>query len=214
MSWLFRTCIRLQTSLDHRFLRFGMTVQEASVLLRCVEAREVTPGHLSVALGRDKGKISRFVDRLETRRLLTRHIDRRDRRVSLLRPTAKGKRVARDLASVFGTIRKELFVGVREIDVLRLNRMLPQLYKNAIRIGSRPKRSVGRERRRIGRNRINSQMSAIERQGVLTGRAEPVEDKDPSKTLAMDRTDRGKVLVLNEQNQSEHLATAGRVALT
>jgi hypothetical protein len=27
-----------------RFLRFGMTVQEASVLLRCVEARRVTPG--------------------------------------------------------------------------------------------------------------------------------------------------------------------------
>jgi hypothetical protein len=28
MSWLFQTCIRLQTSLDRRFLRFGMTVQE------------------------------------------------------------------------------------------------------------------------------------------------------------------------------------------
>ena len=38
MSWLFQRCIRLQTSLDRRFLRFGMTVQEASVLLRCVEA--------------------------------------------------------------------------------------------------------------------------------------------------------------------------------
>jgi hypothetical protein len=44
MSWLFQTCIRLQTSLDRRFLGFGMTVQEASVLLRCVEARSSHPG--------------------------------------------------------------------------------------------------------------------------------------------------------------------------
>src|SRR6266480_3223839 len=69
-SWLFQTCIRLQTSLDRRFLRFGMTVQEASVLLRCVEARRITPGQLAVALGRDKGKVTRFVHRLESSRLL------------------------------------------------------------------------------------------------------------------------------------------------
>lgn len=82
-SWLFQTCIKLQTSLDRRFLRFGMTVQEANVLLRCVEARTVTPGKLAIALGRDKGKITRFVDRLESSRLLTRDIDQRDRRFSI-----------------------------------------------------------------------------------------------------------------------------------
>ena len=65
MSWMFQTCIKLQTSLDRRFLRFGMTVQEASVLLRCVEARNITPGQLAVGLGRDKGMITRFIDRLE-----------------------------------------------------------------------------------------------------------------------------------------------------
>lgn len=105
-SWLFQTCIKLQTSLDRRFLRFGMTVQEANVLLRCVEARTVTPGKLAIALGRDKGKITRFVDRLESSRLLTRDIDQRDRRFSILKPTAKGKQVARALVSVFDSIRK------------------------------------------------------------------------------------------------------------
>src|SRR6267378_4290281 len=65
VSWLFRTCIRLQTSLDRRFLKFGMTLQEASVLLCCVEDRRTTPGQLAIALGRDKGKITRFIDRLE-----------------------------------------------------------------------------------------------------------------------------------------------------
>jgi DNA-binding MarR family transcriptional regulator len=149
-SWLFQTCIRLQSSLDRRLLRFGMTAQEASVLLRCVEARRITPGQLAIALGRDKGKITRFVDRLESRRLLTRGIDRRDRRFSILKPTAKGKQVARVLASVFDSIRKELFAGILESDVLRLGKMLPQLHKNAVHVGSRHKRDAVRGRKRIG----------------------------------------------------------------
>src|ERR1700682_1765118 len=149
-SWLFQTCIKLQTSLDRRFLRFGMTVQEASVLLRCVEAQRITPGQLAIALGRDKGKITRVVDRLESSRLLTRDIDPRDRRFSILKPTAKGKQVARALVSVFDSIRKELFVRVLESDVLRLGKMLPQLHKNAVQIGKKRGDWEGQRKRRIG----------------------------------------------------------------
>jgi DNA-binding MarR family transcriptional regulator len=127
-----------------------MTVQEASVLLRSVEARRITPGQLAIALGRDKGKITRFVDRLESSRLLTRDIDPRDRRCSILKPTAKGKKVGLALASVFDSIRKELFVGILESDVRRLAQMLRQLHKNAAGIGSRKQRDGVRRRRRIG----------------------------------------------------------------
>src|SRR4029077_16270609 len=112
MSWLFQTSIRLQTSLDRRFLRFGMTVQEAGVLLRCVEARSVTPGQLAVGLGRDKGMITRFINRLEVSRLIGRHTNPHDRRFSVIRPTTKGKQLARELANVFEHIRKELFAGM------------------------------------------------------------------------------------------------------
>ena len=131
MSWLFQTCIRMQTSLDRRFLRFGMTVQEASVLLRCVEARSITPGQLAVGLGRDKGMITRFVKRLEQSSLLARDINQRDRRFADLKPTAKGKRVARELAAVFYQVRRELFVGIAESDVQRLSNMLALLHRNA-----------------------------------------------------------------------------------
>jgi len=152
MSWLFQTCIRLQTSLDRRFLRFGMTVQEASVLLRCVEARSITPGQLAVSLGRDKGMITRFIDRLERSRLIARDINQRDRRFADLKPTAKGKRVARDLAAVFYEVRKELFVGISESDIERLSNMLARLHKNSADIGSQQKCTAVRRRRRIGRH--------------------------------------------------------------
>jgi hypothetical protein len=103
-----------------------------------------------MALGRDSGKITRFVDRLESSRLVTREIGRRDRRFSILKPTAKGKQLARDLASVFDSIREELFAGISESDVLQLGKLLPQLYKNAVCIGSRQKCEAVRERKRIG----------------------------------------------------------------
>jgi DNA-binding MarR family transcriptional regulator len=147
LSRLFRTCITLQTSLNRRFLRFRMTVQEASVLLRCVEARKISLGELSVILGRDRGTITRFIDRLEASRLVTRDISLRDGRISVIRPTRKGKQIARALAGVFEKIRKELFVGILESDEFRLGRVLPQLDKNATRIGSRQRHDPGRRGR-------------------------------------------------------------------
>ena len=157
LSWLFQTCIRLQTSLDRRFLRFGMTVQEASVLLRCIEARNITPGQLAVRLGRDKGMITRFIDRLESSGLITRGINPRDRRFSVLKPTGKGKQVARDLASQFDHIRKELFVGTSESDVRRLSKALAQLHKNAADIGSLQKCAAVRQHRRIGGHEVKEE---------------------------------------------------------
>jgi DNA-binding MarR family transcriptional regulator len=157
MSWLFQTSIRLQTSLDRRFLRFGMTVQEASVLLRCVEARSVTPGQLAVGLGRDKGMITRFIDRLEDSRLIARHLNPRDRRFSILKPTAKGRQTALDLARLFDEIRKELFLGMLESEVGELSRMMALLHKNAVGIGSAQKCDVLRQRRRIGRPEIKAE---------------------------------------------------------
>ena len=157
MSWLFQTCIRLQTSLDRRFLRFGMTVQEAGVLLRCVEAKSVTPGQLAVGLARDKGMITRFIHRLEVSRLIVRQTNPGDRRFSVIKPTAKGKQLARGLADVFNQIRKELFAGMLESDVQGLSRMMALLHKNAVDIGSRQKCDVVRQRSRIGTRRIKAE---------------------------------------------------------
>jgi MarR family transcriptional regulator, transcriptional regulator for hemolysin len=195
VSWLFQTCIRLQTSLDRRFLRFGMSVQEANVLLHCVEARKITPGQLAVVLGRDKGKITRFVDRLETSRLVTRDIDRRDKRISVIKPTGRGKQIARDLACVFDNIRNELFAGIPESDVRRLGQMLPRLNKNAVRIGSRRHKSQVRGRSRIGRHRVKSQ-------GWETGQAQapaniltPSPNGLPANTLGLEQEGRESGLI-------------------
>lgn len=149
LSWFFHTCIALQTSLNRRFLGLGMTAQEASVLMRCVEAGKTSPGNLAMLLGRDKGMVTRFVDHLEASRLVTREVNRRDRRYSVIAPTREGKRMARKVACVFDSIRKELFAGIVESEVCLLNGLLPRLRKNAVAIGSRNDMKAIRPRRRI-----------------------------------------------------------------
>jgi hypothetical protein len=96
--------------------------------------------------------ITRFIDRLEDSRLIVRHVNPRDRRFSILKPTAKGKQTARDLASLFDEIRKELFAGMLETEVCELSGMMPRLHNNAVDIGSAEKCEAVRQRKGIGRN--------------------------------------------------------------
>jgi DNA-binding MarR family transcriptional regulator len=205
VSWLFQTCIRLQTSLDRRFLRFGMTVQEASVLLRCVEARRITPGQLAVTLGRDNGKITRFIDRLESRRFLTRDINRRDRRISIIKPTAKGKRLARDLRYIFDSIRKELFVGILESDVRRLGQMLPQLHKNATRIGTRRQRSRVRRRSWIGNHGMKTQGPETSQTQVAANILTLSPNSHAANALAIEQGGHESELIRNERSGEENI---------
>ena len=203
-SWLFQTCIKLQTSLDRRFLRFGMTVQEASVLLRCVEARRITPGQLAISLGRDRGKITRFVDRLESSRLLTRDIDPCDRRFSILKPTAKGKQVARALESVFDSIRKELFLGILESDVRRLGKMLPQLHKNAVHVGLRHEGEVVRRLKRIGSHGMKMEGPMTSKPQIAADVLTPSPNGDATNTVPIGQEGHETEPIRREQSSEEN----------
>lgn len=150
LSWLLQTCFKLQASLDQRFLSLGITFQEAAVLMRCVEAGEIVASRLALILARDKGKITRFVDRLEAAELVKRLANPRDRRYSVIKATPKGRRLAERIASMFDQIREELFVGVPDRDIQRLGRTLLRLHGNAARISSERRGSGGQRTRRIG----------------------------------------------------------------
>jgi DNA-binding MarR family transcriptional regulator len=134
ISRLFRTSIRLQTAFDRCFSPFGMTAQEAAVLLHCAEEGETSAGKLARAMGRDKGKITRFVDRLETSGFLTRKSDPRDHRLLIIKATNRGRRVVPQLKMRFEEVRSQFFEGVLNVDIDRLETVLSQLHANAERL--------------------------------------------------------------------------------
>lgn len=134
ISRLFRTSIRLQTAFDRCFSQFGVTAQEAAVLLHCAEEGETSAGKLATAMGRDKGKITRFVDRLETSGFLTRKSDPRDHRLLIIKATSKGRRVVPQLKVRFEEVRSQFFEGVLNVDIDKLETVLSQLHANAERL--------------------------------------------------------------------------------
>jgi|SRR5579864_2841298 len=134
ISRLFLTSIRLQTAFDRCFSQFGMTAQEAAVLIHCAEEGETSAGKLATAMGRDKGKITRFVDRLEAGGFLTRRNDPRDHRLLIIKATSRGRRVAPNLRIRFEEVRSQFFQGILNVDIDKLETVLSQLHANAERL--------------------------------------------------------------------------------
>jgi DNA-binding MarR family transcriptional regulator len=134
ISRLFLTSIRLQTAFDRCFSQFGMTAQEAAVLVHCAEEGETSAGKLAKTMGRDKGKITRFLDRLETSGFLTRKSDPRDHRLLIIKATNRGRRVVPLLKMRFEEVRGQFFEGVLNIDIDKLETVLSQLHANAERL--------------------------------------------------------------------------------
>jgi DNA-binding MarR family transcriptional regulator len=134
ISRLFRTSIRLQTAFDRCFSKFGMTAQEAAVLVHCAEDGETSAGKLAKAMGRDKGKITRFVDRLEASGFVSRRNDPRDHRLLIIKATSKGLRFAPQLKTRFEEVRSQFFEGVLNVDIDKLETLLSQLHANAERL--------------------------------------------------------------------------------
>jgi DNA-binding MarR family transcriptional regulator len=131
VSLLFRASIKLQKTFDRCFVRFRMSAQEAAVLIRCVEAGEISARRLADIMSRDKGKITRFVDRLEAGNFLNRKSNPRDHRSLVIKATSRGRRVAPRLKVMFEEIRKQFFAGVLANDIDQLGSVLSQMYANA-----------------------------------------------------------------------------------
>jgi DNA-binding MarR family transcriptional regulator len=131
VSMLLRMGVWLQRACDQRFSEFGMTAQDAALLLHCAEAGEITQGELADAVGRNKSKITRFADRLEPKGFLSRNMNTRDRRRSTIRVTKKGHRLAPLLKARFAEVRDELFRGILDMDIAQIEAAFAVLEANA-----------------------------------------------------------------------------------
>jgi DNA-binding MarR family transcriptional regulator len=134
LSRLFRTSTRLQTAFDRSFSQYGMTAQEAAVLVHCAEEGGISAGKLAAAVGRDKGKITRSVDRLKRNGFLIRKNNPRDHRLQIISATNKGRRLTPYLKIRFEEVRAQFFEGVQNADMGRLEDLLSQLQANAERL--------------------------------------------------------------------------------
>jgi DNA-binding MarR family transcriptional regulator len=134
LETLLQTGLRLQTSLNKHFLKLGLTMIDATVVLRCIESPSgATPGKLAAAIGRDKGLVTRVIDRLQKKRFVVRVNGRHDRRITFIQPTSKAKKLAPALRALFAGIHRQLLDETHDSDLDRLFQLLAKLQQNADR---------------------------------------------------------------------------------
>lgn len=109
---------------------FGITVYQGSVLLNCARHEANTPAALAALNGLDISTMSRMIDRLEKKGLLTRAHSTKDRRQVLVRITPKGRAIVRKGLPVAQRVALRAWRGVTEREKEALRSLVQKILAN------------------------------------------------------------------------------------
>ncbi|RQH05019.1 MarR family winged helix-turn-helix transcriptional regulator [Paraburkholderia dinghuensis] len=109
---------------------FGVTSQQASVLLMVASGKCVLAAELAREYGIDASAVTRLVDRLEQRGLLERVRSSEDRRAVRLALTPEGQAIAACMPTIFTTVSDKLMNGLSSEETGFLKNMLRRVLAN------------------------------------------------------------------------------------
>jgi DNA-binding MarR family transcriptional regulator len=128
-SLLHQAARDLATTLERQLAPFGVTAQQAALLLHA-NRQQSSPSQLMTVLGTDTAGMTKLLDRLEAKDLIERHPNPGDRRSVVIALTEHGRELAPRLAPVFGRITKQLFSGFSTDEIRVLTTMLERMRGN------------------------------------------------------------------------------------
>ncbi|MGE3302829.1 MAG: MarR family winged helix-turn-helix transcriptional regulator [Hyphomonadaceae bacterium] len=109
----------------------GVSVAEWVLLRALYGADAMSPSRLAGELGMTKGAITKIVDRLVARKMVSRRPDPSDGRGQSISLTASGARLTPELAALADRNDQEHFAKLSASDRKTLRRLLQQLVKDA-----------------------------------------------------------------------------------
>jgi DNA-binding MarR family transcriptional regulator len=121
----------LATALDRQLAPFGVTAQQAALLLHAAR-QPASPSQLMTALGTDTAGMTKLADRLEAKGLIERHRNPQDRRSVLISLTGHGQALVPRLRPVFGRVTSQLFNGFSTQEISVLTTMLERMRGNLV----------------------------------------------------------------------------------
>ncbi len=116
-------------TLDRRLAPLGLTAQQAA-LLHNASASGASPGQLRDAVGTDTAGMTRLLDRLEAKGLLTRRPNPADRRSVLVEPTEAGLALVPRLVPLFSEVAGQLFAGFSDDETASFTSFLRRMSEN------------------------------------------------------------------------------------
>lgn len=118
----------LTTVVERLLAPFGVTAQQAAVLLYAESFP--SPNQLAAAVGTDTAGMTRLLDRLAGKGLLSRQKHPADRRAIVIELTESGRALLPQLAPVFGQASQLLFTDFSAAELDGLNGMLGRMLAN------------------------------------------------------------------------------------
>jgi DNA-binding MarR family transcriptional regulator len=124
----------LRTAVDRQVQPLGLTMQQAELVVWTHRQRSATPTQLTELLLTDDAGVSRLIDRLEAKGLITRRVHRRDRRSRELRLTPSGRALATRLMRFAARGNEKILAGLSPQETAQLRRLLLRVSDNLRRI--------------------------------------------------------------------------------
>lgn len=124
----------LRTALETELAELGLTTQQGAVLMR-VALGENTQIQLAQLVGTDTAGMSRLVDRLVAKGLVTREANPDDRRSSVVVPTEAGRALLPRVMPLYGKVGGQLLDGFTEEEKDRAADLLLRMRENLRALG-------------------------------------------------------------------------------
>ena len=126
----------------------GLTQGEAHILALLAHSGPANVAHLHRGLAHKRSTLTSILDRLAKRGLITRKVGETDRRTFVVRPTAKGRKLARRIHHHLSALERAVIHRVNATDIKGFNRVVVALEQEAYqRFGSRGIRQSGERKK-------------------------------------------------------------------
>lgn len=129
--WVTRLARAMESDLERRLAVHGVTRAMWAVLRAIVYDGKSTPSTLSSFIGIDPAAVTRHVDRLVEKGLVSREPDVEDRRCIKLEGTAKGQRIVPKLAAASKATNEKFLAGLTRPEVLALQQAIRKMLSNS-----------------------------------------------------------------------------------
>ena len=126
----------------------GLTQGEAHILAMLAHYDPANVSDLHRGLAHKRSTLTSILDRLARRGLITRTVGETDRRTFVIRPTAKGRKLAQRVQRHLSALEQAVVDRVSAADIKGFNKVVTALEQEAHRrVGSRGTRSIRKRKK-------------------------------------------------------------------
>lgn len=127
--WLRFVSNQVSHSFDRKLAALDVSVAEWVVLRELFEGDPMVPSELAKKMGLTRGAVSKIMDRLEAKSLVSRYANERDRRYQVVTLTAKGRGLVPRLAALADHNDGEFFGHLKPAERQQIERIMREIVR-------------------------------------------------------------------------------------